>query len=478
MFITVTAGAGPLNGNGSVTIQLQPNMTGASRSGTVTVAGQTVTVTQLPFPSLSIALSHVGNFALGQPNAQYSITVSNAAGKDSTSGIVSVTDTLPAGMTLSSMGMSGPGWSCPANTCTRSDALTGGASYPAIIVTVNVALNAASPLVNQVSVSGGGSATAGANDSTIISVNQPTLILDRKALNFHYTGSLTTGKDQVVVSFTGGFGIPWTAASNQSNITVFPASGNGNGTFQVSATPGPSGIVTVTAPGATGSPKQIQVNISAVTLISPIGSFDTPTNNTSGIAGAIPVTGWALSNIEINSSTGVQIWREPVANEPAAANGLVFIGNAVFVTGARPDVEAQYSTYPFSNRAGWGYQLLTNFLPNQGNGTFKLHAIATDVANNMTDLGTRTIIADNAHAAKPFGTIDTPAQGGTASGAQYLNFGWALTPGTFCIPQDGSTITVVVDSVPQPAHPVYNQFRSDIAGLFPGYCNSGGAVGY
>ena len=27
-------------------------------------------------------------------------------------------------------------------------------------------------------------------------------------------------------------------------------------------------------------------------------------------------------------------------------------------------------------------------------------------------------------------------------------------------------------------HPVYDQYRSDIAGAFPGYANSNGAVGY
>ena len=47
-----------------------------------------------------------------------------------------------------------------------------GASYPAITVTVNVAANAASPQTNQVSVSGGGSATANATDSTTIAAPQ------------------------------------------------------------------------------------------------------------------------------------------------------------------------------------------------------------------------------------------------------------------------------------------------------------------
>jgi hypothetical protein len=127
--------------------------------------------------------------------------------------------------------------------------------------------------------------------------------------------------------------------------------------------------------------------------------------------------------------------------------------------------------------------MLTNFLPNSngspgtGNGTYKLHAIAFDKAGNQMDLGTKTITVDNAHAMKPFGTIDTPGQGGTISGASYLNFGWALTPQPAMIALDGSTITVVLDGVLM-GHTTYNNFRSDIASLFPGYANSMGAVGY
>src|SRR5260370_27594213 len=45
------------------------------------------------------------------------------------------------------------------------------------------------------------------------------------------------------------------------------------------------------------------------------------------------------------------------------------------------------------------------------------------------------------------------------------------------IPIDGSTITVVMDGV-SVGHPTYNQFRPDIANLFPGYANSVGAVGF
>jgi hypothetical protein len=53
--------------------------------------------------------------------------------------MVTVTETLPAGLTL--VAMTGTGWTCASNVCTRSDALAAGASYPAITVTVNVAVN-------------------------------------------------------------------------------------------------------------------------------------------------------------------------------------------------------------------------------------------------------------------------------------------------------------------------------------------------
>ena len=54
-----------------------------------------------------------------------------------------------------------------------SDALAAGASYPAITVTVNVAVNAASPQINSVSVSGGGSGSATATDSTTVAPSTP-----------------------------------------------------------------------------------------------------------------------------------------------------------------------------------------------------------------------------------------------------------------------------------------------------------------
>ncbi|NIM10451.1 MAG: hypothetical protein GTO45_00530 [Candidatus Aminicenantes bacterium] len=198
----------------------------------------------------------------------------------------------------------------------------------------------------------------------------------------------------------------------------------------------------------------------------PFGSFDTPLDG-STVRSSVPVTGWALDDSEVSS---VKIYRE-------AGGGLVYIGDAVLVEGARPDIEAAYPGYPNNSKAGWGYMMLTNFLPNGGNGSFTFHAVAVDNTGHQVTLGTKTITCDNANAVKPFGAIDTPTQGGTASGGSFINWGWVLTPQPNSIPTDGSTINVIVDGV-NIGHPTYNNYRPDIANLFPGYVNSNGAVGY
>jgi len=111
-------------------------------------------------------------------------------------------------------------------------------------------------------------------------------------------------------------------------------------------------------------------------------------------------------------------------------------------------------------------------------GVDALIVLATDNAGQVTDLGARTISVNNTSSQLPFGTIDTPAVGATISGSSYVVFGWAVTPNpSNVIPKDGSTITVFVDNMPV-GHPTYNQFRQDIASLFPGLQNSNGAVGF
>ena len=118
-------------------------------------------------PQLTTGVSHVGNFTQGQNGAVYTITVQNT-GTGAGSGMVTVTDALPAGLTAATMG--GAGWTCivASATCTRLDSVAVGSAYPPITLTVNVPLGEASPVGNQVNLSGGGSGPTSATDSTTI----------------------------------------------------------------------------------------------------------------------------------------------------------------------------------------------------------------------------------------------------------------------------------------------------------------------
>jgi hypothetical protein len=318
------------------------------------------------------------------------------------------------------------------------------------------------------------------------------LTLERSALNFggvqssgNTLGAKTPAQRMMVTQTAAGSALSWTAASTgtgSSRITVSPTSGSGTGPITVTfaSTSLAAGTYTNNVRITVGS-TQLNVPITTVvyspsTSAAPAGSFDTPADGTANISGAIPVTGWAIDDVAVSR---IDIYRDPVAGEA----GLVFLGNGSIIAGSRPDVEGLYPQRPLNYRTGWGFMVLTNMLPNQatgqavgGNGTFRLHAYAIDAEARATYLGAKTIGVNNAAATKPFGTLDTPPQGGTISGSAYTVFGWALSPrGT--IPTNGSTINVYIDGV-MVGHPVYNNNRSDIASFFPGYANSNGAVGY
>ena len=208
----------------------------------------------------------------------------------------------------------------------------------------------------------------------------------------------------------------------------------------------------------------------------PFGRFESPQEG-SRVSGNIPVTGWALDDIGVDR---VIIKRNAHPLDPPAAvgkDGLVYVGDGIFVKGARPDVAKVYPEYPSANLAGWGYMLLTNLLPDEGQGMFTFHAFAVDGSGHTVKLGEKTVECNNRGRKKPFGTIDTPGQGETISGASYVNFGWALTPQPKTIPRDGSTIQVWLDGKPL-GNVDYNHYRKDIAALFPQYNNADGAVGF
>jgi len=302
------------------------------------------------------------------------------------------------------------------------------------------------------------------------------MVLDKTNLYFSAsTSGFKTGAQNLLIDNSGEGDSNWQASPTQPWLNCSPGSGRNAGVISVSVNAAGlaagtyTGSITVSDPAADNSPQSVTVTLKVYdppSLSGPFGDFATPSAG-SMVQNSIPVTGWALDDIAVKR---VDIFREEGA-------GLVYIGETIFIEGARPDVETAYPGYPLNYKAGWGYMMLTNLLPGGGNGTFTLHAIAADVEGNQVLLGTKTIICDNEHAIKPFGAIDTPTQGGAASGSNFINWGWVLTPPPNLVPTNGSTIDVWVDGL-NLGHPSYNNNRPDIAALFPGYLNSDGAGGY
>jgi uncharacterized repeat protein (TIGR03803 family) len=322
----------------------------------------------------------------------------------------------------------------------------------------------------------------------------PVMALTPATINFgtvNDAGTLTstTPAQRILLTQTNPGAVTWTATADQPWLVVSPSSGTGSATLTVwvvnynNCLPPEgwlNGTITVVASGPAGalagvinSPAlSVNLHVMATTKpTAPIGSVDTPASFATGVTGAIAVTGWALDDVGV---TRVRILRDPVVGE---GTGAIYIGDAFFVAGARPDVAALYPAWPNKDQAGWGYMLLTNSLPGAGNGTFTLYADADDVDGHTTRLASRTITCANASAKEPFGTIDTPGQGETIASAAYPSFGWALTPQPKEIPVDGSTILVYIDGQPIGAVDGYNNPRSDIETAFPGYANTDGAVG-
>ncbi|MCX6584576.1 MAG: lamin tail domain-containing protein [Candidatus Aminicenantes bacterium] len=309
---------------------------------------------------------------------------------------------------------------------------------------------------------------------------KPKIQLNRTHFYFGVAGEIVTCIPQAFLIDNSGAGtLNWTVTCDAAWLDYSPTSGTGAGQVILSldsiskALPMGvhTGTVTVIDANASNSPQTI-----SLTLIvhnsdePPFGEFASPIDG-STVCSGIPVTGWILDDVGVESVT---IYRQV---ESSGENGLAYVGDAVFVEGARPDVEAAYPQYPLNYKAGWGYMMLTNALPPDGNGTYVLEVIARDCGGNEVSLGKKTITVDNISAVKPFGAIDTPIQGGDASGHMYRNQGWALTPMPNILPEDGSTIYVYVDGL-NLGTVTYDIVRSDVHKLFPGYLNSDAPGGY
>ena len=249
----------------------------------------------IPAPDLTISKSHVGNFTQGQIGAQFTVTVTNS-GTPSTIGVVTLTDTVPrASLRRRPVVLAGPAPSAGATvTCTRSDALAPGASYPPVTITVNVAANAPASVTNTATISGGGDVNTANNTATDV-----TTILAAASqvdLAVTKTDGLTTYTPGMAISYTitvtnagpstaAGFSIADTVPATITGVSVTcvvtgtgncgtnGSSGNSVSFTAASLAPGAGNMLTLTVNG-TVSTSASGALVNTVTVAAGAGATD------------------------------------------------------------------------------------------------------------------------------------------------------------------------------------------------------------
>src|SRR3984893_13114343 len=325
---TVTA-TGSLTNTATKTAENETDPVAGNNSASVTITGQA--------PDLTIAKSHVGSFVRGS-TGNYSVTVSNI-GAAASSGLVTVSDTLPAGLAPTTA--SGTGWACgiagQTVTCTRADALAAGGSYPVITIAVAVSQAATSPLTNTATVAGGGelnTANDSASDSTTI-----VSVADVAVAKIASSGTVTVGSN---VTFTVTVTNNGPSDATGAQVTdLLPA-----GLTFVSATPSQGTYISGTGVwniGAIGSGASVTLSlIATVTATGSLTNTATKTAenetdpNLSNDTASVTITGQAPDLTIAKSHVGSFVrgssgnYSVTVSNiGPVASSGVVIVSDTL-----------------------------------------------------------------------------------------------------------------------------------------------------
>ncbi|QNP49733.1 DUF11 domain-containing protein [Diaphorobacter aerolatus] len=341
----------------------------AGVSCTTAPCARTATVTNTNGGTPGLAITKVATpsaFAVGQTGI-YSLSVRNN-GTSSTSGQITVTDTMPTGITITpALTNNVNGWDCSASTalqlsCTNSVVLLPGSNAPVINAPVSIANGTASPVTNTASVSGGGTACTAATcqSELVTNVNAPYLDVT-KSLN----GSFVVGQPTSYVITATNNGQAATLAGTITDVI-------------------PAGLVIGTLPASCSASAQ------TLTCSVPSGL-----STGSSVSFTIPVTpsasanNQALQNVaKANADTGD-------ASCPAAAHCSGTTDNPVTAPQLTLTKNASVATFTVGQAAQ--YQLV---LRNTG-------TAATTAATTVTDTVPAGLTIDTA--ALPAGCTNTPA---------------------------------------------------------------------
>jgi large repetitive protein len=290
-------------------------------------------------PSLSLAKSHTGSFVGGQATT-FALAVSNVGNFATDGSTVTVTDPFPAGSFVALANANGAGWGCSIAgltlTCTRSDVLAAGASYPAIFVDATVQDPAPATVSNTATVSGGGSLPAtgsdggggsGLADLSIVKTADPTSVFNRGTIAYTLTvqNSGPSSAQNVTVSdpidSTSLTGVAVQTSQGSCDTTVSCSLGtlaaNGTATITITATAAANtsaGAVTVTnsASVSSSTPDPNPANNTDTATVTVLGKADLSIAKTGT---ANPTQGGADSYILTATNDGPDAAEQVVVND-------------------------------------------------------------------------------------------------------------------------------------------------------------------
>lgn len=337
----------------------------------VLLGAEVVSVTNTAVSDLAITKTHSGDFGVNK-NGAYTIGVTNN-GPSATSGTITVTDTMPTGVTFVSA--TGTGWTCsfsaPTVTCTRSSVLANGASTPNITLTVNPG-NAAYPsFTNTASVSGVNFDNISGNNSasdptTVTGVDLSTSTKTVSDVNgaepdvgdvLRYTITITNSTTSPATEVSVTDDIP--ANVNTFTVVSTPAgstnSSTGTGTGANST--GYLNITNISVPASSSVTVVFDVTIAGgtvpnttidntATITTPVGTGATPASSTIVVSPSlVPVTGTKDIYLATSPTTLTRVIPTGTTATPAiaAAGGVgtyllspVLTGDLTFAAGTIP----------------------------------------------------------------------------------------------------------------------------------------------
>jgi uncharacterized repeat protein (TIGR01451 family) len=274
-----------------------------------------------------------GTFVAGQ-SYDFTIGVRNAGDIATDGSTVTVTDPFPLVAFSSMNSAAGSGWSCTTGqtvTCTRSDALGAGQSWPPITINVTVRNPAPPTIVNTAAVAGGGDVDGSNNTATDAggAIAQADLALSK-------VSDVTTSPARRDVTFTldvSNHG-PSTASAAQVTDTLAPdfaatevTSTHGSCTTAVvcqlgALAPGEVATITIVARVQDGAANSTAANTATV-------------QDTGGSSDPVPANDSASVDITVPPTSDLQLTKSVSPAEPQAGGPVTFM---IPVTNAGPSV--------------------------------------------------------------------------------------------------------------------------------------------